>query len=218
MTTHLKTTTLSLLALTAISASATTISTSFARADGFTSGVAGDVVLTNGTFSATFSGGVQEQSFDGPAYNAGPEAFFFVNAGATGTYTGSFGVRPLAGNVDVGTISFNTGVSSLSFFAADRANGTPTFRLLDIDGAILTTESITGTSNRTTAGATPFEFSSSDFGGALFGSIEFDNAGPNANPPYVIAIDSFTATSVPEPSTALLAALGLLAGISRRKR
>ena len=217
MSTCLKTTTLTLLALSAISASATTISTSFSTGDGFVSRSTSDVVLTDNDFTVTFSGGVQEQSFDGPAYNAGPDAYFFVNAGP-GTFTGSFGVRPLPGNVDVGTITFNTGVISLSFFAADRANGTPSFRLLDIDGNILTTESITGTSNRNSDGATPFEFSSSDFGGALFGSLEFDNAGPAANPPYVIAIDSFSATGVPEPSSALLSALGALLVISKRRR
>ena len=217
MTTCLKTTTLTLLALSAISASATTISTSFSTSDGFVNRSTDDVVLASDNFAVTFSGGVQEQSFDGPAYNSGPDAYFFVNAGP-GTFTGSFGVRPLAGNVDVGTISFNTGVTSLSFYAADRANGTPSFRLLDLDGNTLTTELITGTTNRSANGATPFEFSSTDFDGALFGSIEFDNAGPAQNPPYVIAIDNFSATSVPEPSSALLGALGALLAISRRRR
>ena len=53
-------------------ASAQTISTSFARSEGFVSRSFAPTTLSDNGFTATFSGGFQEQSFDGPAYNAGP--------------------------------------------------------------------------------------------------------------------------------------------------
>ena len=188
-----------------------TISTSFSQADGFTTGSTTDVVLGDATFSATFSGGQQEQSFDGPSYNSGPEAYFFIN----GNFTGSFG-RSVADSTDMGTVDFSVGVTELSFYAADRANGTPSFRILGLDDQVLDTALITGTSNRASDGAIPFSFSSSDLG-ALIGGIEFDNAGPAGRPPYVIAIDSFSATAVPEPTTMAIGLLATLGAISVRR-
>jgi len=196
-------------------ASASTISTTFATSEGFTTGDTSDVVLSTAGLDVTFSGGLQEQSFDGPAYNNGPDAYFFVNAGPTGSFTGSFG-RSIMGNIDIGTVTFSSGLQELSFNAADRANGTPSFRLLDTGGNLILTQTITGTDNRNAD--TFFSYDSSNLGGNLIGSIEFDNAGPAANPPYVIAIDNFTASTVPEPSTALLGSLALLLGVARRKR
>lgn len=187
------------------------VSTSFSNADGFATGATGDVMLSDGALTVTFSGGVQQQSFDGPSYNAGPDAYFFIN----GTFTGSFGGTQ-AGSTDVGTISFSTGVDEVSFFAADRANGTPSIRVIADDGVtVLTTVSVTGTSNQ--PGATPFTFTSSVLGDQI-GSIEIDNAGPAGNPPYVTAIDSFSASvsAVPEPSS-MIAGLVLVGGAATRR-
>lgn len=210
-----KSLTLALLSAASLTAQASTISTTFARSEGFTSRDTDDVVLTNSIdgFAVTFSGGVQEQSFDGPAYAAGPDAYFFVSAGM-GTFTGSFGVRPLASTGDTGTVSFNRGVTDLSFNAANRANGTPSFQILDLNGNLLSSSSITETSNR--AVASGFSFNSEDLGG-LIGSVVFDNAGPAGNPPYVIAIDRFSATAVPEPSSVLMCCIGLAATLRRRR-
>ena len=62
-----------------------------------------------------------------------------------------------------------------------------------------------------------FAFNSADLGG-LIGEITFDLPGPNANAPYVLAIDTFSATAVPTPSAigAGLAGLGLLGARRRR--
>lgn len=192
-------------------ASATTISTSFGPADGFADRATGPVVLRDGAFAVTFSGGQGETRLDGPSYRTGPSAYFFANGPG---FVGSFN-RELAPTGDIGSVSFNLGVLSLSFAAADRSNGTPSFRILDLNGDTLLTQSITSQVNRN---SDLLEFTSAQFGGTLIGGIEFDNAGPNSNPPYVIALDDFSATAVPEPSSALLAssALGLL--LLRRKR
>lgn len=192
---------------------ADTISTSFSVADGFTSRSFDPVTLTEGNFSATFDGGFREASFDGPAYNTGPDAYFFLNGS---NFTGSFNTRPISSSTDVGTVDFNIGVTELSFFAVDRANGTPSLRILGVDGSVLASELITETNNRNAAAQ--FSFSSSDLG-ALIGGIEFDNAGPAGNPPYVIAIDTFSATAVPEPTSfALMALFGATTlGVRRRR-
>jgi hypothetical protein len=205
--------TLSLL-LVVSTASAQTISTSFDNGD-FTTGSTNSVTLTEGLFSATFDGGFQEQSFHGPAYNAGPDAYFFLN----GTFTGSFGRTATLSN-DVGSVDFNVGVDSVSFFASRFGNGTPSFRVLGVDDTtVLTTSTITSGSNQSGSGATPFTFDSTSLGGQI-GSIEFDNAGPAGNPPYLIAIDSFSATTtsaVPEPSSAMTILLAI-AGLAARRR
>ena len=198
--------------------SAGTVLTSFSRADGFVSRSFANTSLTDADLTVTFSGGFQEQSFDGPAYNAGPEAYFFVNAGM-GTFVGNFNRRPIASRTDIGTVSFNTGVNELSFYAADRGIGTPTFRLLDENGDLILSETISGTSNRD-AGSF-YDFDDSDLGGRLVRTIEFDNAGPAGMPPYAIAIDSFrasNATVVPEPSGVLLGCVALMGGVLRRRR
>lgn len=53
-----------------------TISTQFDSGDGFIPGDFGDVTLTGEDFSVTFSGGQQQQFFNGPSYNVGPAAYF----------------------------------------------------------------------------------------------------------------------------------------------
>ena len=206
---------LSLLLVVSTASAQSTITTSFDNAN-FTTGSTAPVTLSNGGLSAVFDGGFQEQSFHGPAYNAGPDAYFFLN----GTFTGNFG-RSASLNNDVGSVDFNTGVDSLSFFASRFGNGTPSFRVLGVDDTtVLATSSITAGSNQNGAGATAFSFDSTTLG-AQIGSIEFDNAGPNANPPYVIAIDSFSATTnaaVPEPSAAASLMLALGGFVLRRRR
>ena len=70
---------IAIVSLFSVTASAQTISTEFNTSDGFITGptngaaaAAGafsDVTLTNGAFDVTFSGGQQQQGFDGPSYN-----------------------------------------------------------------------------------------------------------------------------------------------------
>lgn len=186
------------------------IQTSFDRAT-FPTGQTAPVTLSSGALSAIFDGGFQEQSFHGPAYSAGPDAYFFLN----GTFTGSFG-RAATGSTDIGTVDFNIGVDSLSFNAARLGNGTPNFQVFGIDDlTLLTSSSITSDSNRVAASL--FSFDSETLGGQI-GSIRFDNAGPNANPPYGIAIDSFSASvsAIPEPSFAMVL-LALVGGRLMRR-
>lgn len=191
------------------------VTTTFSSSE-FSTGSFAPVTLLSGdgTLSATFSGGVQRQSFDGPSYNDGPDAYFFIN----GTFTGSFGDTQ-SGSTDIGRVVFNRGVESVSFFAADRANGQPSFRVLSTTGNELTSQLITATTNRPSGGATAINLDSATLG-SLIGSIEFDNAGPAGNPPYVIAIDSFSATAaaVPEPSGALPLLFLALGTVFRRRR
>ena len=66
--------------------------------------------------------------FDGPSYNSNPAAFLFVNTGpGAAVFTGASGNTIIGGannGDDNGLISFGgPGASSVSFFAADRANG-----------------------------------------------------------------------------------------------
>jgi len=169
---------LGLLTGSVLSSAAGTIFTGFDTSDGFTTGGTSDVSLTDGSLTVTFSGGQQQQMFDAPSYRGGPAGYLFVNTGpGSASFTGT-SERSVTGNTDVGSVSFNIGVQELSFYAADRANGTPTFRLLDTFGNTLLTQ----------------------------------------NPPYVIALDNLRASTVPEPSSALLSAFGLLLGVSRRNR
>ena len=215
-------------------AGAQTVTTSFGTGDGFVTGptngaaaAAGafsDVTVFDngpGTFSATFSGGQQQQMFDGPSYNSGPAALLFVNTGpGAAVFTGASGntITGGANNGDTnGLISFSgAGASSVSFFAANRANGAAgaTGEVFDTAGVSL------GTFNIPNGGTSDFFFDSTvNFGSAAIGSIGFDLPGPASNAPYVVAIDSFSATAaVPEPS-GVLALLGTLAiaGLRRRR-
>jgi len=206
---------LSLLMVVSVANAQSTVATSFDNGT-FTTGstAATSVTSSDGVLSASFSGGFQEQALHGPAYNAGPDAYFFLN----GTFTGSFN-RPVTLNNDLGSVDFNTGVDTVSFFASRFGNGTPSFRVLGVDDTtVLATNAITATSNQT--GAAAFTFDSTTLGGQI-GSIEFDNAGPASNPPYVIAIDSFSATTnaaVPEPSAAASLMLAFGGLLLRRRR
>lgn len=193
------------------------VSTSFDTSDGFVTGDSSDVTLSNGPFDVTFSGGQQQQGFDLPSYNSNPAAFLVIN----GTFAGSFG-GTATGSSDIATIDFNLGVTDVSFFAAIRGLGaSSTIRVFGIDDTtLLTTASITQTNIQPSASPTLTSFSSSALG-AVIGSIEIDNAGPAGNPPYVTAIDTFSARAVPEPSTLVLLAIGGVSLVGygwRRKR
>ena len=193
------------LLIASVSNAQSTISTTFDNAT-FATGSTSNVTLTDGPLSAVFQGGFQEQSFHGPAYSDSNDAYFFIN----GTYTGSFG-RPATGSTDVGIVDFNIGVDTLSFFASDLENGTPSFRVLGVDDTtVLASVSFSNSS------ATQFSFDSATLG-AQIGSVEFDNAGPASAPPYGIAIDSFSASAIPEPSSAT-AILFAVAGFALRRR
>jgi hypothetical protein len=195
---------------------AETVSTGFTNAQGFATGDSSDITIGTG-LTATFSGGQQRQSFDAPAYNQDNAAYFFINGP---TFTGSFGSEiSVDSPQDVGTISFSSAVDQVSFFAANRANGTPSIRVIGADGVTtLSTVDVTGTSNQGSAGAVPFVFTSEILGDRI-SRIEIDNAGPAGNPPYVTAIDTFSASvnAVPEPSSLALVSL-IAVGVAGRRR
>ena len=193
---------------------AASINTSFDTTDGFITGDTAPVILSDGSFTATFSGGQQQQMFDGPSYNSGPAAYLFVNGG-TG-FTGTSGNTAASTGDATGQVDFNQGVTEISFFAANRANGAQgTINVFaEDDLTLLGTVPVTQTENTAASGAVATVISSADFAGQLIGSIAFDNAGPASppNPPYVIAIDSFTATAAPTISTSFDLADGFATG------
>ncbi len=193
----------------ASAATASTVSTNFDLSDGFVTGGLAPVSVSNGFLDVTFSGGQQQQMFDGPSYNTNPSAYLFVNGpGFIGNISGTEAVS----TGDMGLIDFNVPVSEVSFFGANRAMGAATtLRVLGVDGTLLDTILITQTSNQLGDGAVPTMISSEALG-ALIGSIEVDLPGPAGMPPYVFALDTFSATaSTPESSTTLgIMAFGLL--------
>jgi len=79
----------------------------------------------------TFSGGQQQQGFLAAAYNNGPAAYLFINSPT--------GFNGAASTGDTGLISFGgLGATSVSFHAADLANGaSTTFRSLDSNNNVL---------------------------------------------------------------------------------
>lgn len=209
---------LTIAVLSSSMANAQTATTEFDTTDGFVTGGGGPVSISadDGSFTATFTGGIQQQGFDGPSYSNGPAALLFINGTFQGTTTNT-----QTGTTNVGNVTFSTGVDTVSFFAADRANGTPNFSVFDVSGGLLQGPTpITSTVNN--VGDTSLINLSSDILGGQIGQIEFNNAAPAGNPPYVIAIDGFSAsvsTAVPEPTSAGLlglVSLGMLA-VRRRK-
>ena len=195
-------------------AGAQTITTEFNTSDTFTTGDFAPVTLGPSTgFNVTFSGGQQQQALDGGSYNNGPAGYLFLNTGGgSATFNGIVGG---ANNGDQnGLISFGgAGASSVSFFAADRANGTSSFEYFDTNGVSLGTNSL-GFNSLGSAG-TFFDLNP----GTAIGSIAFDLAGPANDAPYVVAIDTFSATAaVPEPASAGLIGLVSLGMFVTRRR
>ena len=194
----------------ALGATVFTASTSFDTTDGFITGDFNPVTISDGLLEVTFSGGQQQQGFDIPSYNSNVAAYLFING--DGGFTGSLG-NTADPTGDTGLIDFNLGVSEVSFFASNQGNGAGvTLNILGVDDStILDTILITQTSNQPGDGAVPTIISSSDLGG-LIGSIAIDLPGPANNPPYVLAIDTFSASaSVPESNnTFALMFLGIL--------
>ena len=190
------------------------IMTEFNTSDGFVTGDFNPVTLSSTTapgFGAIFSLGQQQQGFDGGSYVNGPAGYLFIN----GTFNGVSGDGV---DDDDGLIDFiGAGASEVTFFAANRAQGG--FVGVDVfgvdDTTLLTSFQVTQTVLN--ASATQTVLSASALGGAI-GRIEFDLPGPVANPPYVLAIDTFTATAVPEPGAAALFVLGMITMTSRRRR
>ena len=79
-----------------------------------------------------------------------------------------------------------------------------------------------GAITQTTLNGSPIQtvLNSSTLGGPI-GSIAFDLPGPASNPPYVLALDTFTATAaaaIPEPSSAAILLIGACAMATRRRR
>lgn len=200
---------------------ATTITTGFESGSNalFADGTRTDITLTDNTaganFSTTFRGGVALTRFDGPSYHQGSSAYFFVRGGG---FNGTFNRGPLTPTGADGQILFGgNGASNVSFWAANRRNGPGiTVTAFDsLDNAIGSSQLVSASSfSRFTFDADP---------GSAIARLQFDlpRASPTPNPPYVLALDTFSATSattVPEPSAALLGALGLLALANRRTR
>ena len=207
-------------------AQATTVMTEFETSDGFITGPINGAAAATGAFApvtvgnlVTFSGGQQQQGFDGPSYNNGPAAYLFVNSGNT-TFAGTTGntITGGANNSDNGGLIqiLGQGATSVSFFAADRANGTQsTFDVFGVDGGILQENVIIPSGN---VSDNFFSFDALTLGENI-GSISFDLPGPASNPPYVLSIDTFSAeVAVPEPSSAFLAGLALSFSFLRRRR
>ena len=204
------------------SAYASTISTEFNLSDGFVTGGFAPVTLASpsGSFTTTFSGGQQQQMFDGPSYNNGPAGFLFVN----GTFTGASGNSVAGDGVtdDAGLIDFSgAGVTNVSFFAANRANGpATTLNIFGVDDTTLLGSILVANTVNQGPGSALTVIDSANFGGALIGSIGIDLPGPVMNPPYVLAIDNFSATAVPIPAALplFISAIAGLGVFGRRRR
>lgn len=189
----------------------TTVTTSFSTGDGFTTGGTADVVIGGGL--VTFSGGQQQQSFLPAAYNAGPDAYLFINGGG--------GFNGAASTGDTGAILFGGGgATTVSFHAANLANGAATsFSAVGVNGSPITTLL---TQVSTLQGTNPNEILTfSALPGENIGQINVDLPGPAANPPYAASIDTFSATiaaAVPEPSSIALLSLAGACTVLRRRR
>jgi len=167
------------------------VSSTFATSEGFTTGGTAPVTVNGSALDVTVSGGQQQQSFDGPSYNTGPDAYLFISGPS---FTGSFG-GTTPGTGDTGDLVFSKGVTEASLFAANRGFGAATtLRAYGVDQTTFLGEvQVSQTSIRDSANPTPTVFTADALGG-LIGRVEIDNPGPNANPPYVTAIDTLAAT------------------------
>lgn len=163
------------------------VSTQFNTSDGFATGALNPgTSISSGDFSAIFTDGQQQQSFDGQSYNVGPAGFLYINGGA--------GFQGAASTGDTGVINFGQGATEVSFFGANRANGGGvTVEALDTSGAVLGSTVITQTNIQAGVNPALTTFNAASLGG-LIGSLRVDLPGPAANPPYALAIDTFSAT------------------------
>ncbi len=202
-------------------ASTITLSTQFNSDEGFITGSTDPVTISEGILSATFSSGQQQEFFFPPAYNVGPAGFIFNNNPPANTGTV---FDTIASTGDAGFIDFNIGVSEVSFFGANLANGLgTTVNVFSVDGELLDSVLISQDNiNPALATEDPIltTFSSDDFGGELIGSLEIDLPGPAGNPPYAFSIDTFSATApVPEPTTIIsLLLFGGVGLLSKRQK
>ena len=193
----------------------TPVETEFSTEDGFTTGDTADVVLDE---LVTFSGGQQQQMFLGGAYNNGPAGFLFINGG------GGFNGATSTG--DTGSILFGGGgATEVSFHAANLANGpATTFTAFDVNGGLIQELTTQVSSLNSTPGDVGEILTFSAVGGQNIDRIEVNLPGPASpvNPPYVAAIDTFSATiapsTVPEPSSLALLGLAASCGLLRRRR
>ena len=194
----------------------TTVTTEFNTSDGFVTGGTADVLLDG---LVTFSGGQQQQMFFGGAYNNGPAGFLFVNGG--GGFSGNSTTAVSTGD-DTGLISFGGGgATEVSFHAANLANSLSTsFTAFDVNGGLIQELTTQVSSLNSIAGDVGEILTFSAVDGRNIDRIEVDLPGPNANAPYVAAIDTFSATIAPVPEPSSLALLGLAAscGLLRRRR
>ena len=113
----------------------------------------------------------------------------------------------------MGEISFdNLPASFVSFFAVNGANGQAVVQFFDPSAVLLDTVTVTATAM--TEPAALIQFSAE-----AISLVRIINPGPAdpPNPPYLTAIDNFTAV-VPEPGSLALFALGLAALIALRRR
>lgn len=163
------------------------VSTGFDAADGFATGTLNPgTTISSGDFSAIFTDGQQQQSFDGQSYNVGPAGFLYVNGGG--------GFQGAAATGDMGVINFGQGATEVSFFGANRANGGGvTVEALDTSGTVLGSTVITQSNIQAGVNPTLTTFNAASLGG-LIGSLRVDLPGPAANAPYALAIDTFSAT------------------------
>ncbi|MEM8792891.1 MAG: hypothetical protein AAGE80_14820 [Pseudomonadota bacterium] len=210
-------------ATAANAATTTTLTTQFNADEGFVTGDTGDVTLSDGGLSVTFSGGQQLNFFNPAAYNVGPAAYLFLNGTLPDIAGDPADPGPATGSSDIGLIDFSIGASSVSFFAANIGNGpfTELSIFAEDDTTVLGTINIFQTSNQLSDGAVATVIDSAAFAGNLIGSIGINLPGPAGNPPYALSIDSLSVTAdvaaIPLPAPALLLLGGLAAlGAARR--
>lgn len=198
-------------ALSFASAQATTIvATEFALTDGFTTGGLDAVTVDS---LVTFSGGQQQQMFLGAAYNNGPAGYLFINGG--NGFNGAVSTGDDTGRINFGAL----GASLVTFHAADLANGPATnFSSFDANGVLLESFSTMVDSLNGTDAAEILTFTAVN--NVYIAEIRVNLPGPASpvNPPYAAAIDTFSATVVPEPSSTILVGLALSLPFLRRRR
>lgn len=198
--------------------------------------VSGGPVTIGSGFTATFSDGLAIQgSGNGGLYNnffglndprntGNNAAFFVLNNGRDGAVFSSIpnNADSFVDTIDVASVIFSGAVSNVSFAFQILGNGAASaVDLLALDGSVLGSVSLIedDPDRNSIASFSDVSIDTASFG-EVFG-VQFNNSGPAqpvANPPYGIVVDTFSATAIPEPSTALLAGLALGLPFLRRRR